>query len=143
MAMGPLDRIFDTRKWIVVAAAAATMLVLLLLAVLPRPSIWQAVGLLVLFGFVGPYQMVLHAHARAIFPEHLVGRGLTVQNSVAIGAVFLMQWVSGIIVEKFDDPADPAVAYRLVFGFLGAVTLLAMLVYTRIEDARPSLADAG
>jgi sugar phosphate permease len=138
MVMGPLDRIFDTRKWIVAAAAAATMLILGLLTVLPAPTLWQATALLVLFGLVAPYQMVLHAHARAIFPEHLVGRGLTVQNSVAIGAVFLMQWISGIIIERFADAADPAFAYRLVFGFLGAITLLALLVYLRIEDAKPS-----
>ena len=126
-----------------VAAAVATALVLGLLTVLPDPTLWQAIALLVLFGLVGPYQMVLHAHARAIFPEHLVGRGLTVQNSVAIGAVFLMQWISGIIVERFADAADPAFAYRVVFGFLGAITVLALLVYLRVEDAKPSMANAG
>jgi sugar phosphate permease len=143
MAMGPLDRIFDTRKWIVAAAAVATILVLMLLTILPDPTLWQAITLLILFGLVGPYQMVLHAHARAIFPEHLVGRGLTVQNSVAIGAVFLFQWLSGVIVQSFADSADPAYAYRVVFGVLAAVTLAGLLVYLRIEDAKPSMADAG
>lgn len=143
MVMGPLDRIFDTRKWIVVTAALATVLVLALLAVFPDLPLWAAIGLLILFGLVGPYQMVLHAHARAIFPEHLVGRGLTVQNTVAIGAVFLMQWASGAIVERFADVSDPAYAYRIVFGFLAAATLAALLVYMRIEDAKPSMADAG
>jgi sugar phosphate permease len=143
MAMGPLDRIFDTRKWIVVAAAVATAAVLAVLAAFPVLPLWPAIGLLILFGLVGPYQMVLHAHARAIFPEHLVGRGLTVQNTVAIGAVFLMQWASGAIVERFADASDPAYAYRIVFGFLAAATLAALVVYMRIEDARPSMADAG
>ncbi|MDH5558514.1 MAG: MFS transporter [Alphaproteobacteria bacterium] len=143
MAMGPLDRIFDTRKWIVAVAATATAAILGLLTILPDPPLWQAVTLLILFGLVGPYQMVLHAHARAIFPEHLIGRGLTVQNTVAIGAVFLMQWLSGFIVERFADAADPAFAYRVVFGFLAAITLLALLVYLRIEDAKPSMAEAG
>lgn len=143
MALGPLDRIFDTRKWIVVAAAVATIVVLALLTALPAPPLWLAISLLVVFGFVGAYQMVLHAHARAIFPEHLVGRGLTVQNTVAIGGVFVMQWISGIIVERFATVEDPAWAYRVVFGFLGLFTLLALLVYLRIEDAKPSTASAG
>ncbi len=143
MIMGPLDRIFDTRKWIVVVAAVATAAVLAVLAAFPELPLWVAVGLLILFGLVGPYQMVLHAHARAIFPEHLVGRGLTVQNTVAIGAVFLMQWASGAIVERFADASDPAYAYRVVFAFLATATVAALLVYMRIEDARPSMADAN
>ena len=143
MIMGPLDRIFDTRKWIVVVAAVATAAVLAVLAAFPELPLWAAVALLILFGLVGPYQMVLHAHARAIFPEHLVGRGLTVQNTVAIGAVFLMQWASGAIVERFADASDPSYAYRVVFAFLAAATVSALLVYMRIEDARPSMADAN
>jgi hypothetical protein len=87
--------------------------------------------------------MALHAHARAIFPENLVGRGPTGQSSVAIGAVFLLQWLSGVIVQSFADAADPAQAYRVVFGFLAAVTLAGLLIYLRIDDARPSMADAA
>ena len=59
------------------------------------------------------------------------------------GAVFLMQWKSGIIVEQFADAADPAYVYRIVLGFLGVKTLPALLVYLRIEEARPGVADSG
>ena len=34
-------------------------------------------------------------------------------------------------------------ATGVVFAFLGVSTLLALLVYLRVEDARPSVIDAG
>ncbi len=143
MVFGPLDRLFDTRKWVVVAGCAASVLLLGVLAAVPHWPLWQLVPLLLLFMALGGYQMVLHAHTRAILPDHLVGRGLTVQNTATFVGVFAMQWVSGIIIGAFRDAADPALAYRLVFAFLSAAALFALLVYLRIEDRPPSAADAG
>ena len=143
LAYGPLDRLFDTRKWVVAAGAAMTVLVLAVMAAAPRWPLWQIVGLLVAFIGLGGYQMILHAHTRAILPDHLVGRGLTVQNTAAFVGVFVMQWASGIIIGAFGDAGDPALPYRLVFAFLGGSTLVALLVYLRIEDAKPSAFDAG
>jgi hypothetical protein len=66
-----------------------------------------------------------------------------VQNTAAFIGVFVMQWASGYIIGAFRDAGDPALPYRVVFAFLGASTLVALLVYLRIEDARPSAVDAG
>jgi len=143
LVYGPLDRLFDTRKWVVAAGAAMTVLVLAVMAAAPRWPLGQIVGLLVVFIGLGGYQMMLHAHARAILPDHLVGRGLTVQNTATFVGVFAMQWVSGIIIGAYRDAGDPALPYRLVFAFLGVSTLIALLIYLRIEDARPSTIDAG
>lgn len=143
LAYGPLDRLFDSRKWPVVGGAATTVLVLAVMAAAPHWPLWQITALLLVFMGLGGYQMVLHAHARAILPDHLVGRGLTVQNTAVFVGVFVMQWASGFIIGGFRDAGDPALPYRLVFAFLGAATLIALLVYLRIEDARPSVVDAG
>ena len=143
MVFGPLDRLFDTRKRVVVAGCAASVLLLGVLAAVPHWPLWQLVPLLLLFMALGGYQMVLHAHTRAILPDHLVGRGLTVQNTATFVGVFAMQWGSGVIIGAFRDAADPALAYRVVFAFLGAAALVALLVYLRIEDAPPSVAGAS
>jgi len=143
LVYGPLDRLFDTRKWVVAAGAAMTVLVLAVMAAAPRWPLGQIVGLLVVFIGLGGYQMMLHAHARAILPDHLVGRGLTVQNTATFVGVFAMQWASGVIIGAYQDAGDPALPYRLVFAFLGVSTLIALLIYLRIEDARPSTIDAG
>ena len=143
LAYGPLDRLFDTRKWVVAAGTAVTIVVLAVLAAVPQWPLWQIIALLVVFMGLGGYQMILHAHTRAILPDHLVGRGLTVQNTAAFVGVFAMQWASGYIIGAFRDAADPALPYRVVFAFLGAATLVALLVYLRIEDAPPSAIEAG
>ena len=138
LAYGPLEQFFNSRKWVVAGGAVATIVLLGILAAAPEWSLWQAIALLVLFTCLGSYPMILHAHARAILPDHLVGRGLTVQNMAAFVSVFVMQWVSGIIVGAFQDADAPALPYRLVFVFLGLSILVALLVYLRIDDVKPS-----
>lgn len=139
MIYGPLDRVFDTRKRIVQFGALATCFVLLLLALLPGLSLAAATALLVAMSVFGGYHMMLHAHARAVLPEHLVGRGLTLQNMAAIGAVFLLQSASGYIVgEVTRNGGSAESAYRLVFGFLAVLLIAALTVYSRISDAKPS-----
>jgi MFS family permease len=143
LAYGPLEQYFDSRKWLVVAGTAATILLLCVLALVPAWPLWQVVTLLIVVMALGGYQMILHAHTRSILPDHLVGRGLTVQNTAAFVGVFAMQWASGYIVGAFRGSGDPALPYRVVFAFLAVSTLLALLVYLRIEDAKPSRMDAG
>lgn len=143
MAFGPLDRLFDSRKRVVVAGSAATIIVLAVMAAVPQWPLWQIVPMLLLFNGLGGYQMALHAHTRAILPDHLVGRGLTVQNTATFVGVFAMQWASGFIVGALRNAADPALPYRTVFAFLALSVLLALLVYLRIEDAKPSAGGAG
>ena len=72
-------------------------------------------------------------------PDHLVGRGLTLQNlSVFIG-VSVIQSASGFIVGAYDmvDAASAEAAYRGVFAFLGGATLVATLLYLPIKDVKP------
>lgn len=139
MAYGPLDRIFDTRKRIVVTGALLTCATLLALAILPGLSLGAATALLVALSVFSGYHMMIHAHARALLPEHLVGRGLTLQNMAAIGSVFLLQSASGYIVgEVTRGGGSPEQAYRVVFGFLAVLLAVALTAYGRIADAKPS-----
>ncbi len=144
LAYGPLDRVFDTRKWLVLAGGAMTVAILAVLALVPGLALWQAAALLIAMCGVGSYQMVLHTHARAILPEHLVGRGLTLQNMAAIGGVFLLQSASGFIVGALSDGgAQSEFAYRVVFAFLAGLLAVALLIYAPIADSRPRQLTAG
>jgi sugar phosphate permease len=136
---GPLDRVFNTRKWVVIASVLTLITTLSMLALIERPSLWQVQALFLALGLASPGSLVLHAHARSILPENLVGRGLTLQNMAAMGGIFVLQAVSGLIVGSFASAAGtvPETAYRTVFGFLAACMLLSLMVYMRARDVKP------
>ena len=83
--------------------------------------------------------MLVHAHARAVLPDRIVGRGLTLQNLAVFLGVFAIQAVSGFIIGHFTEGQDaaPESAYRAVFGFLALLTLGALAIFLRIRDVRP------
>ena len=98
-----------------------------------------------LFALASAYIMLIHAHARALLPDHLVGRGLTLQNLAVFLGVFAIQAATGVIVGHFTEAggAAPEIAYRAVFGFLAAITLIAVAIYLRANDVATRNAEGG
>jgi hypothetical protein len=101
--------------------------------------LWQALGLLLLLGLASAGSLVLHAHARSVLPERLVGRGMTLQNTASIGGIFLWQAATGFIIGAFDAPDGvvPEIAYRAAFGFLGVMLVVSLSIYAWIDDVKP------
>lgn len=133
---GRLDRHVASRKWLIVAGALVTAVTLALLAVLAKPEFWTAIILLLLFATVGSYVMLNHAHARAILPDHLIGRGLTFQNLAVFLGVAAIQSASGLIVGSFDevDGSSPEIAYRWIFAFLAVLLVVAAAIFANAKD---------
>ena len=82
---GVVERKLGSRKRAIVGGSIASSAILLILAFWPGIGLWPATGLLIAFAVTSAHIMLNHAHARAVLPDHLVGRGLTLQNV----AVFL------------------------------------------------------
>ncbi len=139
MAWGRLDRHFASRKWLIVAAASVTAAVLIVLALLEAPSFPLAMALLIGFAALGSFVMLNHAHARAVLPDHLVGRGLTLQNLAVFLGISTFQALTGHIVGAFEagpDGATSEAAHRAVFAVLAAALLLSAAVFSRARDVR-------
>ena len=105
----------------------------LVAAVLSVPLLLTA---FVLIGFAtGPLALVL-AHGRSLVPPHLLGRAITLLNIGAMGGGFLVQFVSGAIIEMFvsDGGTYPLTAYRLVFGLQAVLVLIGLIVYFRSHE---------
>src|SRR3546814_4589571 len=120
LCIGPLDRLFNTRKGVVVAGALLTIAVLAALAAIPHPPLPLAATLLVLLCFVTSYGIVIVAHGRSLFPDRLAGRGVpTVTLAQIFGCTFL-PIATGLIVDIFPagEGAVPEIAYRVVFAFI-------------------------
>ncbi|MCW5731849.1 MAG: MFS transporter [Alphaproteobacteria bacterium] len=141
LAFGPLDRVLDTRKWLVIGGACGIVAVLCLLAFVPGLALWQVSALLAAHGFLASSFAFVLAHGRSVFEERLVGRGMTVLNFGTMMGSFTLQYLTGLVIGAFgtaDGAVPPESAYRAMFGTLALCLALAVLVYWRIEDAKPS-----
>ncbi|MBM3502454.1 MAG: MFS transporter [Alphaproteobacteria bacterium] len=140
LAYGRLDRVFDTRKGLIVFGSIASMATMVILAALPSPSVWQVVVLFTLLGAFTSYSTMITTHGRAIFPAHLVGRGMTTNNmSVFLGAA-AFQWLSGVVIDAFTPVGGPPPvdAYRAMFAMTALILLISVLIYSRVDDVKPS-----
>jgi hypothetical protein len=133
-----VERWLGSLKWTIVAGASCSVGLLLALALVPRPPLALAIALLLSFALASSYVMLNHAHARAVLPSNLVGRGLTMQNLSVFLGVAVVQSVSGVIIGQFStDGVAGEFAYRMFFGFLAGVVLLGLLLYVPARDVRP------
>ena len=141
LTFGPLDRILDTRKWIAIAGTLAVAAVLALLAAIPHPPAWLAAALIIAIGYLSASSTMIMAHGRGIFPDRLIGRGMSTMNTSVMLGVACMQSLSGLILGAFarmPDGTRSEEAYRTLFGVMVAVLVLAVAVYARAPDRKPS-----
>lgn len=139
MLFSQTERWLDSRKKAVMSGGCAAVAVLLFLAFVPGPGLWPALGLLALFTMSSAFFMLIHAHARAILPDRLIGRGLTLQNLSVMLGVFVIQALTGVIVGSFgaEGAEAPEIAYRAAFGFLALSLAAGLAFYARIADVSP------
>ena len=136
MTFSAVERWLNSRKWTIFGGGCVSAITLLILALYPQLNLWTATSLLILFALSSAYIMLIHAHARAVLPDHIVGRGLTLQNLAVFLGVFVLQWATGFIVGGFDAPDGiaPVDAYQTLFAFLAGVTVVALCIYVWIQD---------
>lgn len=140
LVYGPLDRILDTRKRIILTGGVVNIALLAILAAAPELTYVQVAVLFFVLGFVGSYHVANLALGRALFPDALVGRGMTLINLFTFLGLALMQIIAGLIVGHFAGPngGAPPEAYRLMFGFMALASAVVIAIYSRIRDIKPS-----
>ncbi len=130
---GPADRIFGTRKWVIIVGSAVGAAALTGLAVFADVSAIRSILMMSVVGFCGAAFPVLIAHARSFFPEHLTGRGVTLMNLFGIGGVGVMQFGSGKLHAAIA-PTDSLLAYQALFGLMAACVFIGVLIYCFSQD---------
>lgn len=144
IAFGPMDRIVDSRKKVVLFSVCAMIIILALMALWPSPSLWVMCVLLVLFSSLTPYYVTLAAHLRGFVPPDMAGRAITTMSVFGIGGIFSMQVGTGFLLDaatEFGATGDQG--YRLVFGVVALILLLVGAIYARVEDVKPSTQRGG
>jgi len=137
MIYGPLDRLFNTRKWVILPGSLITATAFILLAV-TDPGLIGATALIALLGACGMTYGVLMAHARAFFPDRLLGRGITLMNVLFIGGAGVLQPISGAIVTMMQASGkDAAATYGTIHLFFGLLLVAASAIYLFSRDMPP------
>ncbi len=134
---GPLDRVFNTRKWIVFWGNAVVLVAIITLALYPNPSLVVTTGLFIAIGLFGTTYGVIMAHGKAFLPPELLGRGVTLMNFFTILGVGLMQFITGAVISATESAAVSEWQYRNLFTTYAIVLVIALLVYLRSTDAGP------
>lgn len=132
-AYGPLDRLFGTRKWVVLVGNLAGVACLAVLWAVPLAGFWQAALLFAGVGFFGASFPMMMAHGRSFIPPHLTGRGITFLNLCSIGGVGVLQMASGRVHARAPD-LPPEAAYQALFVFFGLTLLIGCIIYAFARD---------
>ena len=132
---GHVERYFGTYKPLVLAGALATAAALGLLAAHGKPEPRTLAIWLTVFGCLPAFIPVLIAHGRSFLPPHLIGRGMTLFNIGTMGGTFVVQLVSGTLIELFPAQGGvyPLDAYRLVFAAQAAAIMVASAAYLTVR----------
>jgi MFS family permease len=128
---GPSDRIFGRFKPPILFGTAMSFSALVLFAaggVMPAPLLLVAFAML---GFSTGMTSVVMSHGRSLVAPHLLGRTITLLNIGTMGGGFVVQLISGAVIDLFPTQggAYPLEAYQLVFGLQAAFILIAAAVY--------------
>jgi len=139
LAYGPLDRLFASRKKVVVGGTLLSIATLAPLALWPGLPAGTAVALLIAMCAASAYGVVIVAHGRSLFPAHLTGRGVTSLNMAQVIGSSLLPLLTGWVAAWAAAGAQPLpeAAYRWVFGTLAAGLALGLACYLRSRDVPP------
>ena len=134
-AYGPLDRLFRSRKWVVMAGTLLGLACFIALWAAPDAGLGRSTLLLAGVGFFGASFPMIMAHGRALLPPHLTGRGVTLINLFGIGGAGLMQVASGRLHSSVVTHATTAAApYAALFAGYAAILLAGCAVYLFCAD---------
>ncbi len=129
---GPMDRIFKSRKAIIMVAVLGEVILFSCLGLIPDLPLWAICVIFVLIAFLQQHYVVLAAHCRATFPDHLVGRANSTLNLTSILGVGFMQSLVGWGLALFPD-----FGYEASFLAIASLLVLAMLLYSASTEVLP------
>ncbi len=137
---GPLDRVFNTRKWLLAAGIGSQLVCLGIIVAIPGLSLLAITILFTILGVMNGSTVMIFAHARSVFPPELVGRGMTTLNIGTMGGAAFQQILTGYLMTWLTPAGGipDELAYRVMFGLQAVGLLTALLFYLRTPDAKPN-----
>lgn len=134
---GPLDRIFNTRKWVITVGNIFLSLTCIWFVLYPDASLTHATMGLVALTIFGATSTILMTHGKSYIPTHMTGRGLTLLNFFSMGGVAIMQFASGFVVDTYTVSTQPTSAFSALFTFYAVYLTISLVIYQFSKDVKP------
>ena len=95
--------------------------------------------LLILFcllGFFGAFTLILMSHYRVLFEEAIIGKVLTTANLFNFFGVFIIQWLTGVIIFNLNEKYGYSIAtsYNIAFLMIIVCLLISTIFYLRTDE---------
>lgn len=117
LMIGRVVRLLRSDRSATMAVNMMLVCVLTALWLMPGLSLGLSAALLIAICLSDSSYSLIMAHCRAFLPQHLVGRGITFLNMVAITGVGLMQFMSRPVYLGASASHSPEKAYGYLFLF--------------------------
>ena len=131
------DRLFNTRKWIIVAGSTIILLTIIILAMIPPgASLWVLVPLFFCFGFFNATGLLMYPHIKELEPPEMSGAAMTGSNFFTmVGPAVFLQGLGILMQTLYPEASRGPLAFNAAF-MVCIISLLLVLVsycFTREE----------
>lgn len=137
---GPLDRVFNTRKWLLAVGLGSQLVCLAVIIAVPGLSVFVITALFTFMGVMNGCIVMIFAHASSVFPAEMAGRAITTLNIGTMGGGAFQQILTGFLMGRLAPRGQMPTEtdYRILFGVQFVILLSALLFYLRAPDAKPN-----
>ena len=132
------DRVFKTRKWVIVAGSIGIVLTIIIMALMPPDMPLLAVGLLFFgFGFFNATGVLMYPHIKELMPAEMSGAAMTGINFFTmIGPALFLQGLGTLMQTLYPAASRGPEAFHAAFIVCIACLVLITILYCFTNERR-------
>jgi sugar phosphate permease len=132
------DRVFRTRKWVIVGGSAGIVSAIIVMAVMPADLPLPAMGLLFLgLGFFNATGVLMYPHIKELMPAEMSGAAMTGINFFTmIGPALFLQGLGTLMQTLYPDASRGPEAFHAAFVVCIACLALITILYCFTSERR-------
>jgi sugar phosphate permease len=132
------DRLFNTRKWIIVAGSVVIVLTIITLAMIPPGTTMPVLALLFFcFGFFNSTGLLMYPHIKELVPPEMSGAAMTGINFFTmIGPAVFLQGLGILMQTLYPEASRGPEAFNAAFMVCIVSLLLVLISYCFTKERK-------